>query len=79
MSAYRPTAVSISLGVCVRSLRERDRYTQAELADLMSERLGTQVHPLIVLRTEQGTRATTADEIDALARIFRVRPGHFFV
>lgn len=77
--AYQPTTVGLTLGDRVRSLRERDRYTQEELAGLMSKRLGTVVHPLIVHRIEGGKRATTADEIDALARIFRVRPGHFFI
>lgn len=77
--AYQPTTVGLTLGDRVRSLRERDRHTQEELAGLMSKRLGTVVHPLIVHRIESGKRATTADEIDALARIFRVRPGHFFI
>lgn len=75
---YRATTVSLTLGDRVQALRKRDRYSQAELASLMSERLGVEIHPLIVLRTEKGRRATTADEIDALSRIFRVRPGHFF-
>lgn len=73
---YEPTELGVRLGENVRVLREKMGMTQQTLASALTERLGVVMQPITVLRIEKGTRATTVDELGALAEILEVPSEH---
>lgn len=73
---YEPTELGVRLGENVRVLRENMGMTQQALATALSDRLGVVMQSITVLRIEKGTRATTVDELGALAEVLEVPSEH---
>ena len=67
-----PSLPSDTFARRLRSERERQRISQAELARGMAEVLGTNVDPTAVTRIEQQTRAVRLDEAVAVAIVLDV-------
>lgn len=66
--------VNPSIGARVAALRKA-RFSQAELAQQLSEKLGKAIDPTTITRLEGGKRPITATEIVALAEIFGISPA----
>jgi transcriptional regulator with XRE-family HTH domain len=62
-----------AVGARVAELR-KGRFSQTELAQELSEKLGKSVDPTTITRLEGGKRPITANEIVALAEIFGIGP-----
>ncbi|MCX4095347.1 helix-turn-helix domain-containing protein [Nocardia sp. alder85J] len=62
------------IGERVADLR-KGRFSQSELAQLLSEKLGKAIDPTTVTRLEGGKRPVAATELVALAEIFGVSPA----
>jgi transcriptional regulator with XRE-family HTH domain len=58
----------------VRDLRQRAGLTTAQLARLLTE-TGRPTHQTTATRLESGDRAITVDDLEALARVFGIRPA----
>lgn len=67
-----PSLPSDTFARRLRTERERQRISQAELARGMAEVLGTNVDPSAVTRIEQQTRAVRLDEAVAVAIVLDV-------
>ncbi|HJP74246.1 MAG TPA: helix-turn-helix transcriptional regulator [Pseudonocardiaceae bacterium] len=65
--AYRSSRISLDLGAQVRSLREQQGWSQAELA----RRIG--ITKSAVARLETGQTSPTLPELDLIARVLRAR------
>lgn len=65
------------LGQQVRRLRTANGLTQGALAERLT-RSGFPIYQSTVTKIEAGTRPTTAAEVSALARIFRLPAGALF-
>lgn len=73
---YEQTELGVRLGENVRVLREEAGMTQQALASALTDRLGVEIKPITVLRIEKGIRATTVDELGALAEVLDVSSEH---
>ena len=64
--------VGESFGALVRSARENRQWTQADLAKRLGAMLGKEVNPLLITRTEAGTRPVPLDEVAAFAHLLNL-------
>lgn len=65
--------VNPTIGARVTELR-KNKFSQVELAELLSEKLGKTIDPTTITRLEGGKRPISAVELVALAEIFGIGP-----
>lgn len=64
--------IDAEVGVRLRELRDEIKWTQPQVAELLSRELGKRVDPTMITKTEKGRRPILASELLAYARIYGV-------